>query len=225
VREALARGMEHDAVVERRLARNLAFTDADSTSRRARERLRQTLLRTDPVIRRRLAQSMRAVLESGIDADPPGTDEIRAYLEQHADTFAFPGALEIDQVFLDRTLRPAAAQEAEALVTNVRAGMPASAGDPPPVRSSGLQTPGTLAKYYGARFADAVMALPAGTWEGPLASPFGFHVVRVLRREPARPATLDEARPRVVAAIVAARRTAAFERGLKHLRQRYDIHR
>lgn len=226
VREALARGLEHDAVVERRLGRNLAFIEADTTPRRARERLRQSLLHTDPVVRRRLAQSMRAVLESDTDPDPPAPAEIRAYLERHPDEFAFPGAVEIEQVFFDRTLRPRAQQEAEAQARNLRAGglpPPVAVGDPPPVRGSGLRAPATLAKYYGSSFADAVMALPPATWGGPLPSPFGFHVVRVVRRELPRPANLDEARARVVAAILAERREAAFDRGLRQMRQHYIV--
>lgn len=222
VRAALERGLDHDPVVVRRLERNLAFADAEALPRRSRDRLRDELLCSDPVVRRRLAERIRAALETDIDAAPPDEAELRAWLDRHGDRFAFPGAVAFEQVFFDPARRRDAGTDAQRALASLAAGS-AAAGDPPPIPAGGVHTPAGIARYLGDDFAAALLRLPPGIWSGPLASPLGLHLVRVVRLDPPRPATLAEARARATAAILDERRAAALRAGLERLRRGFTI--
>jgi len=75
-----------------------------------------------------------------------------------------------------------------------------------------------LAGRFGADFADGVFAAPPGEWSGPIPSAYGVHLVLVREREPARALGFEEVRDPVRLAVIAERRAAALERGLRALR-------
>src|SRR5437763_1720182 len=80
----------------------------------------------------------------------------------------------------------------------------------PPSREQGPATEREIAGVFGAGFAAAVFTLEAGErWQGPIASSFGLHLVRVMRREPARAASFEEARVEVARDLVEHRRAHA----------------
>ena len=61
--------------------------------------------------------------------------------------------------------------------------------------------------------AGALFDLPPGTWQGPLQSPYGLHLVLVAARAPGGPVPFEDARARVrVDAEQARRRTFANAR-------------
>jgi peptidyl-prolyl cis-trans isomerase C len=54
-----------------------------------------------------------------------------------------------------------------------------------------------LARTFGVAFRDAVMSLAVGSWEGPVESSFGWHLVKILRREESRIPEWTEVRDRI----------------------------
>ncbi len=226
VREALALGLDDDAVVQRRLDRNLDFVEAEDTTRLGREQMRRRMRHSDPVIRRRLAQSMRFRLEAEADPTPPDELEARSFLESHPDEFAFPGFVDSEWIFFDPQRRENAEGDANDALSRLHAAgddAVTQTGDPLPGVPHGGLTPDALAKYLGEPFATSVMSLPLGVWSGPIRSNPGFHLVRVHSREEPRPARFEEVRTAVVAAILAERRQAAYDAGVSRLRARYTI--
>lgn len=228
VREALALGLDEDPVVQRRLDRNLSFVEGDRASRRGRDLLRRRMLHSDPVIRRRLAQSMRFRLETEADTTPPSEPEARSFLASHPDLFAFPGFVDSEWIYFDPQRRENAERDASETLTHLRAASgdvatAALSGDPLPGVPHGGLTPDGLAKYFGESFATAVMALPIGIWSGPIRSNLGIHLVRVRRREAPGPARFEDVRTAVVAAMLAQRQQVAYAAGVSRLRARYKI--
>jgi parvulin-like peptidyl-prolyl isomerase len=51
-----------------------------------------------------------------------------------------------------------------------------------------------LTNLFGASFARAVLALPAGRWSGPIESAYGLHLVKVTEALPASALPFDEVR-------------------------------
>lgn len=80
-----------------------------------------------------------------------------------------------------------------------------------------------VAAVMGPEFARDLFALPLGSWEGPLQSSRGWHLVRVDRHQPARPATLDEVRPIVQQSWERDRRLFNRQMLLASLRPNYEV--
>jgi len=79
-----------------------------------------------------------------------------------------------------------------------------------------------LQRLFGEGVAKAAWELPLGTWQGPLRSAHGWHLLRVRRRQGASGPTV-EARRQAAYAWRQLRRQEALEAGLAALRQRYRV--
>jgi hypothetical protein len=149
---------------------------------------------SDPVLRQRLVERARWVLRGDAPDGAPTADELARTLARHPDRYAGPPRVVLAQVFVDRARHPADADAVMAALgpALARGDDPGALGDPPPFgREPAPRNDATLAAEYGAAFADAVRALPVGSWSPPLATRFGLHRVRVTAR--LAPATLTPA--------------------------------
>jgi hypothetical protein len=228
-REALARGYERDdPVVFRRLVQNLRFAGAaDSRSDRELfdEALALRMHESDPVVRRRLVSRMRLDLEAEAPAGDPDEAALRDYYQRNAASYHSAERVRISQLYF-RTERE---REASRALARLRAEatppeQASSFGDPflhgadqPP------QSREELAGRFGADFAEGVFAAPPGEWAGPIRSAYGVHLVFVREREAARALAFEEVRDPVRLAVIAERRAAALERGLRDLRSGAQI--
>jgi hypothetical protein len=126
-----------------------------------REALARGLDRGDVIVRRRLVQKMRLLLEEG--APPAPTDAaLDAYRAAHDERYAGTPRVDFEHAF---SRVPDGAAEAFPLGRVLRG-----------------QSERDLAARFGASFAASVMALPVGEWSPPLRSSFGWHRVRVTGR-------------------------------------------
>jgi parvulin-like peptidyl-prolyl isomerase len=228
-REAIARGYERDdPVVFRRLVENLRFAgaaDSRDDPELFDEALALRMQESDPVVRRRLVSRMRLELEAEAPPGDPDEAALRDYYQRNAASYHSAERVHITQLYF-RTER---AREARRALARLRAEatppeQALSLGDPflhgadqPP------QSRDELAGRFGADFAQGVFAAPTGEWSGPIASAYGVHLVFVRAREPARALTFEEVRDPVRLAVVAERRAAALERGLRALRSHAQI--
>src|SRR5439155_5494066 len=88
-------------------------------------------------------------------------------------------------------------------------GNPVALGEPGPVPAEVAGDERALTDALGADVAHQLFALPEGSWEGPIQSPFGFHYVKVLGHEGARAARFEDVRGRVVERLSLERRERA----------------
>jgi parvulin-like peptidyl-prolyl isomerase len=68
-----------------------------------------------------------------------------------------------------------------------------------------------------------VFALEPGVWQGPLASAYGFHLVRVREHQAAQPRSLAEARHQVLEEWHREQQTRAKEQFFALLLKKYDV--
>ncbi|MGR9106282.1 MAG: peptidylprolyl isomerase [Gammaproteobacteria bacterium] len=147
----------------------------------AREARELGLDQNDTVIRRRLAQKMEFLLEDMARLAEPNRDELFRYYQANRAHYEDLPQVAFTQIFFK--------EEASA-----RQGMQALK-----VRNSA--TPGdrilldqdypltderTLANLFGQDFANTLLKLAKGRWQGPVASAYGFHLVWVKDRQAAR---------------------------------------
>jgi peptidyl-prolyl cis-trans isomerase C len=195
-----------------------------------REALALGLDSADLVVRRRLAQKMRFLLEDTMPLAPATDAELATWYDEHRAEFAEPARVSVTQVFVSAD---AHGDEAAAVAARLRerlaaAGAPAAdgpgLGDAFPAGSTFEDaSERELANYFGAALAARVMELPIGEWSEPIASAWGVHVLRVSTRTAAREPPLSEIRERVAQAYEDARRDAANDARMAELRARYDV--
>lgn len=194
-----------------------------------REAQRLGLDRDDLVIRRRLRQKIEIITEEAAAAVAPTDAQLNDYLQAHADDFRGEGRIAFAQVFLDPAKRGAQIDaDAQALLAKLNAapgGAPALPGDSLFVLKPqyGLTGAREIAATFGAEFAAALPAQPAGKWSGPVASGYGLHLVRVDQSVPAPVAKLEDIRPLVEREWRNVQRKQAAEAQYRALRSAYRI--
>lgn len=222
VREAQRLGLDtRDAVVRERLLANLRFAfadehgDADQLLQQARA---LHMEQRDPVVRRRLVQLMEQRIKTGVAL---GEDEIRAYVARHPERYAQPQRLDFEQRFFSRDRRGARAAGDAAVALTAGA---VEAGDAFLLGNAfERQTPADIARLFGEDFAQALLAAAPGRWSGPIASPYGWHLVRVQRVAAAQPADWARVRGPAQYALLAEREEQALRDALQRLRADYPV--
>jgi len=194
-----------------------------------REALRLGLDRGDTIVRRRLVQKMEFVLQGAAEVPEPSDEELRAFLEAHADDFVAPSKVGFEHVYLSRDAR------GETLSADGAALMAALTDDDQAAEGAGdpfiagqrfaLSTEEEIAARMGVSFAAAVTAAPDGEWTGPFESSYGLHAVHVTSRETTRPLALDEVREIVRRAVVEEARERAAEEAVQELIAEYPTER
>jgi hypothetical protein len=223
-REALARGYDRDdPVVFQRLVQNLRFAgggDSRGDEELFDEALALRMHESDPVVRRRLVTRMRLELEGEAPAGDPDETTLRDYYQRNAANYHSAERVRISQLYFrgdhEREARRALAHLRAAATppeSALRLGDPFLHGADQP-----LQSRDELAGRFGAEFAQGVFDAPSGEWSGPIPSAYGVHLVFVRDREPARALAFEEVREPVRLAVIAERRAAALDRGLRALR-------
>lgn len=193
-----------------------------------REALALGLDKDDVVIRRRLRQKMEFMTDADVDALAPSDTELQTYLDAHPDVFAERPQFAFQQVFLNPDKhRGTEESDASALLAVMRSNPgadPATAGDasllPPEQPLTDIATIGSL---FGPDVADAMTQAEPGVWTGPVASPFGLHLIRVTARQSGRVPPLAEIRDAVQREWANARRQEIEAQRLADLISRYTI--
>jgi len=189
-----------------------------------REALAMGLDRDDPMVRRRLRMKLEFILED-LTQQEIGDGELEAYLQQNADAFRRPPLVSFRQVYLDPERHPDLPADAARLLTELNGGADADdLGDPTLLPRNFQQAPQSLVeRSFGGDFAAAVVALPAGAWQGPVYSPFGAHLVRVDERVDARLPQLAEIRGDVLREYRAQQVRQQKDLAYQKLREGYEI--
>ena len=190
-----------------------------------REALAMGLDRNDPQVRQRMRLKLEFLLED-LTAEQPPTDEVlEAYLQQNTEKFLIPPRLSLRQIFLSFERGQALDADAKQLLAELQAGAAAETlGDPTMLPNE--QTAATermIARTFGERFAQAVMELEPGSWQGPLFSGLGAHLVQVTERIAGRLPTLAEIRPEVEQEYLAERRKELKDLAYRKLREGYEV--
>lgn len=192
-----------------------------------REAQRLGLDRDDAIVRRRLAQKMTFVLEDTAEVEAPGEDDIEAYYTEQAERYREPGRTTFAHVFLSNDRRADATGDAKALLRQLHTDEAVDwrqLGDPfMLLREYADRTDREVTELFGGRFAAAILTLTVGEWEGPVASAYGTHLVRVITRTESMMPGLGHVRERVVRDLLEARRREQNQAAFEAVRERYEV--
>ena len=191
-----------------------------------REGVAMGLERDDAVIKRRVLQKLEVLSEETGTLNPPSDAELSTYLNTHAAEYAKQPIIGFQQVLFD-PVRHGANLETDfnAALAKLQAGVnPDGLGDSSllPAKEDAIAAD-MLAREFGDEFAKALLSLPISSWQGPVRSGFGVHIVRVNSRTAGQQSSLAEVRQAVERDWENQRRSKTKESYYQKLLKEYDI--
>jgi hypothetical protein len=182
----------------------------------------------DSVLRNRVMQKMEFLLQDSTAVQSPSDAEMERYLEAHAATYRVPEQIAFTQIYFSSSRRGDRAEaDARAVLASLGPAPPTelvARGDPFMLPANfAPQSRADLERDFGAEFAAAAFALPVGSWQGPVRSVFGLHLVRVEAHEQSRLPPLSEVRDRVHDDLTAERFRQANDAAYAKIRSRYRV--
>lgn len=185
-----------------------------------REAIRLGLDEDDPLVRRRLRSKMEYLSTSEIETETPNEATLQNWLNRNAARYVADASYDFDQIYIGED-----AGLANELLAKLGAGAsPDAMGKAislPPSLSNA--TNAEIIRQFGEDFARGLATVPLATWSGPVASGFGYHLLRVRKVEVPKPPKLADVRQRVENDWRAATRADREARAYQALLDDYDI--
>jgi len=195
-----------------------------------REALARGLDRNDPVVKMSLVRKITMLGTAAAEAVEPTDAEMKAYYELRTERYRIPASCDLMQVCLSPDKRGEnIGTDAAELLAGLRE------KDPLPeelaVLGDMIMLPNVakhmsedeLARTFGTEFHGAVMALAVGQWEGPVASGYGLHLVKVTRRNESRIPEWTDVRDRIASDMQFEGRKAAEDQFYAEVLPRYQV--
>jgi len=211
---------ELDRLVENRVQQEILY----------REALAMGLDKNDEIIKRRMAQKMQFLAEDVAAAREPSTDELRTWFGQNSTLFAQPPRASFRHLYFSPDQRGARARADAEQALEQLAGQPedtplaASLADPFMFQDYYRdRAPEFLGKEFGPLFAQSLIQLTPGSWQGPIESGFGWHLVFVDTVIPGRVPDFEEVEGDVKTAWLAEQKAQAWDKAYKELRAKYTV--
>ena len=211
---------EFNALIEDRVRRDILY----------REALALGLDKDDEIVKRRMAQKMQFLAEDLAAAREPTSDELKAWYAENTALFEMEPRLSFRHIYFSPDRRGAHVRaDAEAALALLE-GQPQtlSEGQAPGDRFMyqdyyGERTPQAVARDFGPQFAQEIAQLQPGSWQGPVQSGLGWHLVFVDKVVPGRVPAFDEIAPEIKTAWLGQRKADAWAKAYDEMRAKYRV--
>ena len=195
-----------------------------------REALAMGLDKDDEIVKRRMAQKMQFLAEDVAAAHEPSVAELKAWFDKNKEKFALPSRYSFRHLYFSPDQRGKSAHLDAAAALAKIAGQPedselaVATGDRFMFQDYyGDRTPEAIAKEFGPQFAVALEKLRPGSWQGPVESGYGWHLVFVDTVIPGRIPAFEEMESDVKTAWLAEQKQQAWEKSYKEMRAKYTV--
>lgn len=195
-----------------------------------REALAMGLDKDDEIVKRRMAQKMQFLAEDVAAAREPASEELRRWFDTRQSLFAQPARVGFRHVYFSPDRRGVRAKDDAQAALERLAGQPGSTALAATLADPFMfqeyyrdRTPDFLAKEFGPRFALALPSLRPGSWQGPIESGFGWHLVYVDTLIPGRVPAFEEIEPEVKRAWLAEQKAQASQKAYADMRRKYTV--
>jgi peptidyl-prolyl cis-trans isomerase C len=195
-----------------------------------REGLAMGLDKDDTIVKRRMAQKMEFLSEDVASAHEPSTQELKDWYAKNSQKFALSDRATFRHLFFSFDRRGQHAESDAAAALERIASKPEDShaavalADPFMFQDYyGDRGPDQLAKEFGPSFALGLFQLKPGSWQGPIESGYGWHLVWIESITPGRIPAFEEVEPDVKTAWLAAQKAEAWRKAYAEMRARYDV--
>jgi peptidyl-prolyl cis-trans isomerase C len=195
-----------------------------------REAVAMGLDKDDTIVKRRMAQKMQFLAEDVAAAREPKTAELRSWFEKNSAKFAQPPRLSFRHLYFSTDRRGERARDDAEQALAKLAGQPVDAKIASSLADPFMfqdyyrdRAPDYLGKEFGPPFALAVAKLPPGSWQGPIESGFGWHLVFVDTVIPGRVPAFEEIEPDVKTAWLGEQKAIAWRKAYETMRAKYTV--
>jgi len=177
-----------------------------------------------------MAQKMQFLAEDVAAAREPAREELGTWFEANRDQFALPPRISFRHLYFSPDRRGTRARDDAAAALTKLAGQPEDSNLAATLADAFMfqeyyrdRAPEFLGKAFGPTFALAVAKLAPGSWQGPIESGFGWHLVFVDTLIPGRVPAFEEAEAEVRKAWLAEQKVQAWEKAYLDMRAKYTV--
>ena len=195
-----------------------------------REALAIGLDKDDDIVKRRMAQKMQFLAEDVGNAHEPTIAELKTWFAKNGNQFALPGRVAFRHLYFSPDQRGQLAHDDATKALVKIAGQPEDSKAAAALADQFMfqdyyadRSPEQLTKDFGSEFTQAVFKLKHGSWQGPVESGYGWHLVFVESLTPGRIPAFEEVEPDVKTAWLADQRDQAWHKAYVAMRAKYTI--
>ncbi|MCO1336429.1 peptidylprolyl isomerase [Microbulbifer sp. OS29] len=196
-----------------------------------REAIKLGLEKNDQIIRRRLIQKLDYVTRGFADDIDVSLEDLKTYFQQHQESYRLEPSITFTHVFFDarkhssERINVLALQTLQHLSEKSEAFEKSSGyGDRFPFHRNYVErTPQLVASHLGGAIVEKVFKLPLNTWSGPFESPYGLHLVLVVKNIASRLPAFHDAAPMILEDYRRENMDRLSRKRLQELMARYQI--
>lgn len=195
-----------------------------------REALALGLDQDDTILRRRMMQKMEFLSNDLAELIAPDETDLNEYFLGHQDKYELPARVTFTHIYFSYDKHGTQALQ---VAINVLADIQAASasvlrapdlGDPFMLQYDfTLETPFEVARLFGKRFAEHLFQTNTDSWQGPIESSYGMHLVRINEKIDARMPELASVIDRVRTDWMLEKRQDTNKAIYKKFRERYEI--
>jgi peptidyl-prolyl cis-trans isomerase C len=195
-----------------------------------REALAMGLDKDDTIVKRRMAQKMQFLAEDVAAAHESSAAELKAWFEKNGNKFALPSRYSFRHLYFSPDKRGKNAQQDAGKALTIISGQPEDSAVAASLADKfmfqdyyGDQATEAIAKEFGPQFAIAIEKLKPGSWQGPIQSGYGWHLVFVGTVIPGRIPAFEEIEPDVKTAWLGDQKQQAWQKAYQEMRAKYVV--
>jgi hypothetical protein len=174
---------ELQALIDNQVQEDLAFKHGTEMG----------LVEDDSIIKRRVQQKLEFMLNDSIASIEPNREELQAYLDTHKEKYTIAPVYSFKHIYINPEKHDDLNAFIRELQTENLDSVYQDRGDDIMLESGYVDaSTAAIARLFGRKFAQNLNSVVLDTWQGPVKSGYGSHLVLIDKKIPEHVATLSE---------------------------------
>ncbi len=190
-----------------------------------REALALGLDQNDTILRRRLMQKMEFLSNDLAELNQPDETELNKFFLDNREKYKLPARVSFTHIYFSLDKRGAKAfEDAKSVLSELNVLRAPERGDSFMLEYDFAQeTPFEVARLFGTGFADQLFRLGTNSWQGPIESGYGLHLIRISEKINARMPDLASVIEKVRTDLMFEQRQKMNKEIYERFKERYEI--